>query len=157
MGEKERIVRNSMTLIFVEAIWLLLSSGVFAPTETSALVRALEIVLALGLGVSLIPGMFLNAWIVGLSKRAAQARRGLLLLGGAAIPFLLFALFLTWVLGDLKFLSSVRELGLSAESAQWRLVRNGGTALAWLTMVILNGLTILGSRRPPTEAGSAPR
>jgi hypothetical protein len=67
------------------------------------------------------------------------------------IPFLILALFLTWILGDLKFLSSMRELGLGAESAQWRLIRNGGTALVWLAMLILNGLAILGPGRSPAH------
>jgi hypothetical protein len=146
MNDTGRLARTTTTLVVVGAAWLLLYSGTRPNAETGALLRAFKIALALGLVVGLIPGMFLNAWIVGLSNRTPQARRGLLL-GGVVIPFLVLALFLTWILADLKFLSSVRELGLGAEGTQWRLIRNGGTALVWLAMVILNGLNVLSPRR----------
>jgi hypothetical protein len=147
MGEKERTVRNTITLVVVAAVWLLLSSAVLPAAATSSLVRAVKIVLALGLALSLIPGMFLNTWIARLSQRATLARRGPLLFAGMAIPFLVFALFLILIVGDVKFLARARELAAGAETTQWRLIRNGGTGLVWLAMVIINGLNLLPSRR----------
>jgi hypothetical protein len=147
MGEREPIVRYTITLVVVAAIWLLLSSGILPIAETSSLVRAAAIVLALGLALCLIPGMLLNTWIVRLSQRATPIRRGPLILAGIAIPLLIFLLFLMLIVGDVQFLARARELGVGAESTQWRLIRNVGTGLVWLAMVILNGLNVLSPRR----------
>jgi hypothetical protein len=153
MAENTRLVRNTMALVFVGALWFLLYTGILPLTEADPLLRGLKIVLALLIVVGLIPGMFLNTWIRGLADRAPAARQGSLIWATLVIPLLLFALFLVFAVADLGYLATARDLGLSAGGESRTLIFNAGTCLIWLATLILNGLTVLAARR----SGSVPR
>jgi hypothetical protein len=93
MNGHSRLVRITMTMTALIAVWFLGFTGIFPVTGTPTIARALMVVVGLVIALGLLPGLYLNRWIGWLSSRSGQAaKRGLLwaALGGPVVAAALF-------------------------------------------------------------------
>ena len=146
-----RLIRITMTMLALIAIWFLGFTGVLPLTDTPPIGRALKIVLGLVLALGLLPGFYLNKWIGWLSSRSAQAAKGGLLwvtLGG---PIAFAALFLWYGAAEWRYMEWSRQHTLVAPASWGPLVFCIGTFFLWIVTFLLNGLTVLGLRRTAAD------
>jgi hypothetical protein len=141
------LIRITMTMIALIAIWGLGFLGIFPLTDTPTIARALMIVFGLVLALGLLPGLYLNKWIGWLASRSGQATKAGLLWATLGAPIVFAGLFFWYAAAERRYLEWSREHAPVAPASWGPFVFCFGTGLLCLVTFLLNGLAVLSLRR----------